>query len=59
MKIKSVKSWREDFGLLRPYTIASKGTTYDVSNIIVEVTLENGVKGLGAAAPTEMDEEET
>ena len=59
MRIKSVKSWREDFGLLRPYTIASKGTTYDVSNIIVEVTLENGVKGLGASAPTEMDEGET
>ena len=59
MKIKSVKSWRENFGLLRPYAIASKGTTYDVSNIIVEVSLENGLKGLGASAPTEIDEGET
>ena len=59
MKIKSVKSWKENFGLLRPYTIASKGTTYDVSNIIVEVSLENGIKGLGASAPTEIDEGET
>ena len=59
LKIKSVKSWRENFGLLRPYAIASKGTTYDVSNIIVEVSLENGLKGLGASAPTEIDEGET
>ena len=56
MKIKSVKSWKENFGLIRPYTIASKGTTYDVSNILVEVSLENGIKGLGASAPTEIDE---
>ena len=59
MKIKSVKSWKENFGLIRPYTIASKGTTYDVSNILVEVSLENGIKGLGASAPTEIDEGET
>ena len=59
MKIKSVKTWKENFGLLRPYTISSKGTTYDVSNIIVEISLENGIKGLGASAPTEIDEGET
>jgi len=59
MRIISVRSWREDFGLLRPYTIASKGTTYDVSNIIVEIELENGVKGLGASSPTDLDKGET
>jgi len=59
VKIESVKSWREDFGLLRPYTIASKGTTYDVSNIIVELELENSIKGLGAASPTDLDKGET
>tara|TARA_B100000767_G_scaffold249771_1_gene251560 strand:- start:4267 stop:5340 length:1074 start_codon:yes stop_codon:yes gene_type:complete len=58
MKIKSINSWREDFGLLRPYTIAYK-TTSDVSNIIVEIELENGNKGLGASAPSEQDGGET
>jgi L-alanine-DL-glutamate epimerase-like enolase superfamily enzyme len=59
MRIISVKSWREDLGLLRPYTIASKGTTSDVSNIIVEIELENGFKGLGASSPTGPDKGET
>jgi len=59
MRIKSVKSWREDFGILRPYTIASKGTTSDVSNIIVELELENGIKGLGSSAPTDLGKGET
>ncbi|MCH7534405.1 MAG: dipeptide epimerase [Bacteroidetes bacterium] len=53
MKIASVKSRREDFGLVRPYTIASKGTTSDVSNMIVEIELENGISGLGSASPTD------
>ena len=47
------------FGLVRPYTIASKGTTYEVANMIIEIELENGVKGLGSGAPTELGEGET
>ena len=58
MKIKSVESWRENFGLVRPYTIASKGTISDVSSIIVEMELENGVKGLGACSPADPDKDE-
>jgi L-alanine-DL-glutamate epimerase-like enolase superfamily enzyme len=52
MKISGIKTWTEELGLLRPYTIASKGKTDSVSNIIVELSLDNGLTGLGAAAPS-------
>ncbi|HYB52455.1 MAG TPA: dipeptide epimerase [Thermoanaerobaculia bacterium] len=50
MKILSVTSRTEDFGLTRPYAIAF-GTTESVQNVIVEIHAEGGRVGLGAAAP--------
>lgn len=50
MKIKSVKIWREDFELSRPYTIAFRTVTH-VSNLLVELTSECGVTGFGAGSP--------
>jgi L-alanine-DL-glutamate epimerase-like enolase superfamily enzyme len=52
MKITEVKTWTEELGLVRPYTIASTGTVDSVANIIIEISLENGLSGLGAAAPS-------
>lgn len=51
MKIKSVKAHRKNLALQKPYTIASE-TIADVENIFFEVTLENGVTGMGAANPS-------
>ncbi len=50
MKITSVKSYRKDLALKRPYTIARE-TISAVENIFFEVTLANGMKGIGAANP--------
>ncbi|MEO1049085.1 MAG: dipeptide epimerase [Bacteroidota bacterium] len=52
MIIKEVKSWMADLELTRPYAIANKTVT-DVRNAFVEVTLANGIKGIGAANPSE------
>jgi L-alanine-DL-glutamate epimerase-like enolase superfamily enzyme len=52
MKIKSIKTWSADLGNKKPYTIAFK-TIDEVINAFVEVTLENGVTGIGAANPSE------
>ncbi len=52
MKIKSIKVWSTDLGNTKPYTIAFK-TIDEVLNAFVEVTLENGVSGIGAANPSE------
>ena len=52
MKISSIKTWTEELGLIRPYTIASTGKVDSVSNIIIELSLDNGLSGLGAAAPS-------
>jgi L-alanine-DL-glutamate epimerase-like enolase superfamily enzyme len=52
MKITAIKTWTEELGLVRPYTIASTGTVDSVANIIIEISLENGLSGLGAAAPS-------
>ena len=50
MKIHSIHTWREKLPLTKPYTIAYK--TIAVTDLIfTEVTLENGIKGLGAANP--------
>jgi len=59
MKISDIKTWTEELGIMRPYTIASKEQVDSVSNIIVEISLENGLSGLGSAAPTETSEGET
>ena len=52
MKIKSIKIWSEDLGNTKPYTIAFK-TIDEVRNAFVEITLENGIIGLGAGNPSE------
>jgi len=59
MNISSISSRTEEFGLLKPYTIASTGEADSATNIIVEITLENSTVGLGAAAPTGTGEGET
>ncbi len=51
MKIKSVKAHRKNLALQKPYTIASE-TIADVENIFFEVTLENGITGMGATNPS-------
>jgi L-Ala-D/L-Glu epimerase len=50
MRIKSVRSWLQNLALTRPYTIATKTVT-DVQSVFFEVTLDNGITGLGAANP--------
>src|SRR5579859_2564093 len=52
MKIKSVKSWTADLGNTKPYTIAFK-TVDVVNNAFVEITLDNGLTGMGAGNPSE------
>jgi L-Ala-D/L-Glu epimerase len=52
MKIKSVKTWVTDLGNTKPYTIAFK-TIDEVKNAFVEITLQNGITGIGAGNPSE------
>ena len=52
MKIKSVRSWCTNLGTTRPYTIAFK-TVDEVFNAFVEITLDNGMSGIGAGNPSE------
>ncbi len=52
MKIKNIKIWSADLGNTKPYTIAFK-TVDEVLNAFVEITLENGVTGIGAGNPSE------
>ena len=52
MKIKSIKSWSADLGNTKPYTIAFK-TIDEVNNAFVEITLDNGITGIGAGNPSE------
>src|SRR5690606_40465370 len=52
MKITGMSSWDADMGNTRPYTIAFK-TVEQVRNVFVEITLENGITGLGAGNPSE------
>lgn len=52
MKIKKIVSWSADLGNTKPYTIAFK-TVDEVRNAFVEITLENGVTGIGAGNPSE------
>ena len=58
MKIVAIEATEEHFGLVRPYKIANM--TFDsVANCIVKLTLENGIVGLGAAAPADFVTGET
>ena len=52
MRIKNMKVWKEDLDLLKPYAIAYK-TIDSVESVFVELTLENGVTGIGACNPSE------
>ena len=51
-KIKDVKVWNADLGNTKPYTIAFK-TVDEVRNAFVEITLDNGVTGIGSGNPSE------
>src|SRR5215475_11056894 len=50
MKIKSLKTYRKNLALQKPYTIARETIT-DVENVFFEIELENGIRGIGAANP--------
>jgi L-alanine-DL-glutamate epimerase-like enolase superfamily enzyme len=52
MKIKDIKVWKADLVNTKPYTIAFK-TVDEVLNVFVEITLDNGITGLGAGNPSE------
>jgi L-alanine-DL-glutamate epimerase-like enolase superfamily enzyme len=52
MKIKDIKVWSLDLGNTKPYTIAFK-TVDEVKNAFVEITLDNGLTGIGAGNPSE------
>jgi len=52
MKIKDIKVWTADLVNTKPYTIAFK-TVDEVLNAFVEITLQNGLTGIGAANPSE------
>lgn len=52
MKIKSLRSYHRNLALSKPYSIA--GYTFsEVENVFLEVELENGIVGMGAASPAE------
>lgn len=50
MKIQSVKAWKQDLALARPYAIAREVITH-VDNVFLEIKLANGIVGIGAANP--------
>ena len=50
MTIKSIKVYKKNLALTRPYTIATN-TISDVESVFVEIALSNGIIGLGAANP--------
>jgi L-alanine-DL-glutamate epimerase-like enolase superfamily enzyme len=52
MKIKDIKVWSTDLGNTKPYTIAFK-TVDEVRNAFVEITLDNGLTGIGSGNPSE------
>ncbi|MFN8343916.1 MAG: dipeptide epimerase [Spirosomataceae bacterium] len=52
MKIKNIHSYRRNLALSKPYSIA--GYTFsEAENVFLEVELENGIVGKGAASPAE------
>lgn len=52
MKIKSLRSYCRNLALRKPYSIA--GYTFsEVENVFLEIELENGIVGMGAASPAE------
>src|SRR5687767_14104933 len=51
-KIKSIKVWDADLGNTKPYTIAFK-TVDQVRNAFVEISLDNGITGIGSGNASE------
>src|SRR5688500_18009760 len=51
-KIKRISMWSADLANTKPYTIAFK-TVDEVRNAFVEITLDNGVTGIGSGNPSE------
>ena len=51
MTIKSIKVYKKNLALTRPYTIAFR-TISDVEAVFVEIELKNGMVGLGSANPS-------
>jgi L-alanine-DL-glutamate epimerase-like enolase superfamily enzyme len=52
MKITKLTAFRKDLKLKKPYTIAYETCT-EANNVFLEIELENGVTGIGAAATSE------
>lgn len=52
MKIHSWRAWLENIPLSKPYSIAYS-TSSEAAIVFLELTLENGITGLGAASPFE------
>ena len=52
MKIVEARAWKTDLALKKPYTIAYK-TTDTVENAFVQLVLEDGTTGIGAANPSQ------
>jgi L-alanine-DL-glutamate epimerase-like enolase superfamily enzyme len=52
MRIKNITVWNADLGNTKPYTIAFK-TVDEVRNAFVEITLDNGISGIGSGNPSE------
>jgi L-alanine-DL-glutamate epimerase-like enolase superfamily enzyme len=51
-RIKNIHVWSADLGNTKPYTIAFK-TVDQVRNAFVEITLDNGLTGIGSGNPSE------
>ncbi|WP_420146530.1 mandelate racemase/muconate lactonizing enzyme family protein [Spirosoma sp.] len=51
MRIRSIRAYLKNLALTKPYTIAYQ-TTSDVENVFLEIELENGMIGIGAANPS-------
>ncbi|MFC5412799.1 mandelate racemase/muconate lactonizing enzyme family protein [Larkinella bovis] len=51
MQIKSIRAYRRDLALTKPYTIAYQ-TISTVENIFLTIELANGILGVGAANPS-------
>lgn len=52
MKIKAIRAYTKNLGLIKPYQIAYDMTT-DAVNAFLEIELENGIVGFGSAAASE------
>ncbi|MBS1975369.1 MAG: dipeptide epimerase, partial [Bacteroidetes bacterium] len=50
MKIKSLKAYKKNLALQKPYAIARETIT-EVENVFFEVVLESGITGIGAGNP--------